>query len=38
MHANQVYQDYISDRDHTHMNATQVSAKALKGTSTPTTS
>ena len=23
--ANQVYQDYISDRHHTHMNATQVS-------------
>ena len=22
--ANQVYQEYISDRDHTHMNATQV--------------
>ena len=25
MRANQVYQDYISDRHHTHMNATQVS-------------
>ena len=24
MRANQVYQDYISDRHHTHMNATQV--------------
>ena len=25
MRANQVYQDYISDRHHTHMNSTQVS-------------
>ena len=29
MRANQVYQDYISDRHHTHMNATQVSSDLL---------